>query len=57
MKLTKKLFAALLVLCMMIPVVSAASSAKAARSYNGKSLVVLGDSIAAGFSVLRNIVV
>ena len=30
MKLTKKLFAALLVLCMMIPVVSAASSAKVA---------------------------
>ena len=51
MKLTKKLFAALLVLCMMIPVVSAASSAKAARSYNGKSLVVLGDSIAAGFGL------
>ncbi len=51
MKLTKKLFAALLVLCMMIPVVSAASSAKVARSYNGKSLVVLGDSIAAGFGL------
>lgn len=51
MKLTKKLFAALLVLCMMIPVVSAVSSAKAARSYNGKSLVVLGDSIAAGFGL------
>ena len=51
MKITKKLFAALLVLCMMIPVFAVASSAKAARSYNGKSLVVLGDSIAAGFGL------
>lgn len=51
MKITRKLFAALLVLCMMIPVFTVASSAATARSYKGKALVVIGDSIAAGFGL------
>lgn len=51
MKLMKKLFAALLVLCMMIPLFTVGSSAKTTKKYQGKSLVVLGDSIAAGFGL------
>ena len=51
MKLTKKLFAALLVLCMMIPLFTVGSSAKTTTKYQGKSLVILGDSIAAGFGL------
>lgn len=47
MKLMKKLFAALLVLCMMIPLFTVGSSAKTTKKYQGKSLVILGDSIAA----------
>lgn len=50
MKNTKKLVAALLVFCMMIPLFCAGSIASA-KSYKGKSLVVLGDSIAAGFGL------
>lgn len=50
MKNAKKLAAALLVLCMMIPMFCVGSIANA-KSYNGKSLVVLGDSIAAGFGL------
>ncbi|MBO7690937.1 MAG: hypothetical protein J6T14_08935, partial [Clostridia bacterium] len=50
MKTAKKLAAALLVLCMMIPLFCAGSVAHA-KSYKGKSLVVIGDSIAAGFGL------
>lgn len=49
---TKKFLAALLALLMMIPVFTIASSAKAKSvSYKDKSLVVLGDSIGAGFGL------
>lgn len=51
MKITKKVFAALLVLCMMIPLFAVGSSAKTTTKYQGKSLVILGDSIAAGFGL------
>lgn len=51
MKLMKKLFAALMVLCMMIPLFTVGSSAKTTTKYQGKSLVILGDSIAAGFGL------
>lgn len=49
MKVTKKLLAALLAVLMVVPLFAVASSAKTTTKYNGKSLVVLGDSIAAGF--------
>ena len=52
MKVSKKLFAALLAVCMMIPLFAVSASAK---SYKGKSLVVLGDSIAAGFGLNENV--
>ena len=51
MKITKKVFAALLVLCMMIPLLAVGSTAKTTTKYQGKSLVVLGDSIAAGLGL------
>ena len=52
MKNTRKLLAALLAVLMMMPVFAVASSARAATNrYEGKSLVVLGDSIAAGFGL------
>lgn len=51
MKLTRKLFAALLAVCMMIPLFTVGASAKTTTKYKGKSLVVLGDSIAGGFGL------
>ncbi|MBO7682431.1 MAG: hypothetical protein ILO43_03730 [Clostridia bacterium] len=51
MKLSRKLFAALLAVCMMIPLFAVGSSAKTTTRYKGKSLVVLGDSIAGGFGL------
>lgn len=50
---TKKLMAALLALCMMIPLFAVSASAKTATNYQGKSLVVMGDSIAAGFGLVK----
>lgn len=51
MKLTKKLLAALLAVMMMVQLFAIGSSAKTTTKYEGKSLVVLGDSIAAGFGL------
>ncbi len=51
MRNARKLLAALLMLCIMIPVLAVGSSAKAVRNYQGQSLVVIGDSIAAGFGL------
>ena len=39
MKLSRKLFAALLAVCMMIPLFAVGSSAKTATKYKGKSLL------------------
>ena len=51
MKITKKLLAALLAVLMIVPLVAVSSSAKTTTKYKGKSMVVLGDSIAAGFGL------
>ena len=51
MKVSKKILAALLALCMMVPLFAVAASAKTTTKYQGKSLVILGDSIAAGFGL------
>ena len=40
-----------LTVCMLIPLFTVGSSAKTTTKYQGKSLVVLGDSIAAGFGL------
>ena len=51
MRLTKKLLAALLAVLMIVPLCAVGSSAKTTTKYKGKSMVVLGDSIAAGFGL------
>ncbi|MBO4383432.1 MAG: hypothetical protein J5847_04990 [Clostridia bacterium] len=51
MKFTKKLLAALLAVLMIVPLCAVGSSAKTTTKYKGKSMVVLGDSIAAGFGL------
>lgn len=50
-KTTKKVLAALLAVLMMIPLFAVGASAKDTKKYEGKSLVILGDSIAAGFGL------
>lgn len=47
----RTILAALLAVCMMVPLFAIGSSAKTTTKYNGKSMVVLGDSIAAGFGL------
>ena len=46
-----KLLAVALMVCMMIPLFTVGSFAKTTTKYQGKSLVILGDSIAAGFGL------
>ncbi|MBQ6525576.1 MAG: SGNH/GDSL hydrolase family protein [Clostridia bacterium] len=46
-----KLLAVALTVCMMIPLFTVGSFAKTTTKYQGKSLVILGDSIAAGFGL------
>lgn len=50
-KQLRKVLAALLLVCMMVPLFASGASAKTTTKYQGKSLVVLGDSIAAGFGL------
>lgn len=51
MKLTKKLVAVLMAVAMLLSLTLVFSTAKGKDSYKGKSLVVMGDSIAAGFGL------
>lgn len=51
MKLLKKLIAVLMALAFVLSMTAVMASAKTTTKYNGKSLVVLGDSIAAGFGL------
>lgn len=51
MKRTKKLVAVLLTVAMLLSLTLVVSTAKGKDSYKGKSLVVMGDSIAAGFGL------
>ncbi|MBQ2567237.1 MAG: SGNH/GDSL hydrolase family protein [Clostridia bacterium] len=46
-----KLLTVALTVCMLIPLFTVGSSAKTTTKYQGKSLVILGDSIAAGFGL------
>ena len=50
-KTIRKIMAVALTVCMMIPLFTVGSFAKTTTKYQGKSLVVLGDSIAAGFGL------
>lgn len=50
-KTVRKILAVALMVCMMIPLFTVGSFAKTTTKYQGKSLVVLGDSIAAGFGL------
>ena len=50
-KNVKKVLAALLAVLMMVPLFAVGSSAKDMNKYQGESLVILGDSIAAGFGL------
>lgn len=50
-KYTRKLVAVAMALCMLLSLTVVMSSAKTTTKYQGKSLVVLGDSIAAGFGL------
>lgn len=51
MKLAKKLSAVLMAVIMILSLTLVVSTAKGKNSYEGKSLVVMGDSIAAGFGL------
>lgn len=51
MKLAKKLAAVLMAVVMILSLTLVVSTAKSKDSYKGKSLVVMGDSIAAGFGL------
>lgn len=51
MKRSRKLIAALLAVLMLTALLAVPASAKTTNRYQGKSLVVLGDSIAAGFGL------
>ncbi len=51
MRFTKKLVAVFMALAMILSLTAVMASAKTTTKYRGKSLVVLGDSIAAGFGL------
>lgn len=55
MRFTKKLVAVFMALAMILSLTAVFSSAKSKKDYTGKSLVVMGDSIAAGFGLTSNI--
>ena len=55
MKFTKKLLAVLMAFAMTLSLTSVFASAKANNQYRGKSMVVLGDSIAAGFGLDKRV--